>query len=221
MCISINILHLCMLCIQVFVHKMFTGKTRRVLPPPSQLSNPNWLQFSGVENVAAAQKCNKAREDLSRIPRALPPNPTVWECHPRRRVGLNRWRWTNFRAEAKLRRLLTVGFWQGADFFAHLPISQNPTWLKDSPRTGTMFICPINASRRWTRGTRVLLHQRHLDSNLPPSPDLKGGAFDANQQQEVITQRSLWHTQMRKEGHMVHPRGLPRGKEHPEFRKHS
>lgn len=64
----------------------------RACLPSSQLSNPNWLQFSHVENVAAAQKCNKAREDLSRIPHALP----LWdqidafaiqpyrflECHP-------------------------------------------------------------------------------------------------------------------------------------------
>lgn len=135
----------------------------RACLPSSQLSNPNWLQFSHVENVAAAQKCNKAREDLSRIPRAYQIDAFAiqpyrfLECHPQ--LGRSEPLKVNkFRAEAELRRLLT-----GSGFLCPTPNLPNPTWLKDSPRTGTMFICPINASKAFNTE-----NQRHWKPQPPP-----------------------------------------------------
>ena len=145
---------------------MFTGKTGPVYPLHSSriqtgcssatLKTLQQHRSAIRQGKTSAESLVPCHCEIRLMP--LPPNPTVFWSAILSWVGLNRWRWTNSEPKLKLRRLLT-----GSGFLCPTPNLPNPTWLKDSPRTGTMFICPINASKAFNTE-----NQRHWKPQPPP-----------------------------------------------------
>ena len=228
MCIAINILlyYICVCCVYKFLFTRSSQARQGLSTPFTALESKLAAVQRRWKTLQQHRRCNKAREDLSRIPHALP----LWdqidafatqpyrflECHPHRSWGRSEPLKVNqFRAEAELRRLLT-----GSGFLCPTPNLPNPTWLKDSPRTGTMFICPINASKAFNTE-----NQRHWKPQPPPVSRPERWCFwRESAARSDNTTVPMAHHRERKGIWCIqedYPEVQVDGKEHPEFREHS